>query len=355
MLGTSPVLTLPVYGNEGQEEYAAQALTCIVNSSDERRQIMARKISSQRRREIDRKAGDIRLECLRLGLTKEETVDRILRALPEVFPLEAWRFANGWARSEVAARLDMLYESDGLAAPGVDAAVLCRWEHGDRRPGEERIDYFCRLYRTRPDRLGFGNDHSPGDMSHLQRVGIIDAYPYTSKESEEDLLNRIREARQRVNMFGLTRNFYGRENVLPIFEEKAAAVPINIYVMDPYCESRKDRYRIEPSEAAMEDPDRYMREVLRPLHEVSKRRPGLRVWLFNFPVSFGIEETDDVARVMLYGHGKRGTEGPIITFVEGTPTHAYFIEQLRWLERLTEDSSLEPWASKGVTVRPLEL
>lgn len=315
---------------------------------------MTKRVSARRRREIERRAAEIRIDCLRRGLTTEETMDRIRRELPEVFPLEAWRFANGWTRAEVAARLEMLYEADGLAAPTLDAAVLCRWEHGDRRPGEERIDYFCRLYRTRPDRLGFGTDHSPGDVGNLKRAGIVDAYPYTSQESEDDLLDRIRDARVRVNMFGLTRNFYGRDDVLPVFQEKASrGVPVQIFVMDPYCSSRRDRYRIEPAEAAMEDPDRYVREILRPLHEVAQQQPNFRVFTFNFPCSFAIEEIDDVCRVMLYGHGKRGTQGPVVTFAAGTPTHAYFVEQVRWLERLSEGGTPEPWASKGIEVRPL--
>ncbi|MFI0422909.1 helix-turn-helix domain-containing protein [Spongiactinospora sp. 9N601] len=279
-------------------------------------------------------------------------MNRILAAVPDVMPLEAWRFASGWTRPEVSARLDMLYQSDGLAPPGIDQATLCRWEHGERRPGDERIEYLCRLYRTRPDRLGFGIDHSPVDVDHLQRMGILDAFPYTSQESEADLVRRIEAAGQRVNLFGLTRNFYGHERILPLLEAKAATVPVQIFVMDPYCDSRRDRYRIEPAEAAMEDPARYVREILRPLHETAARAPELRVYLYNFPCSFAIEEIDDVCRVMLYGHGKRGTQGPILTFGEGTAAHAYFADQIRWLERLAEGPHApEPWASKGLVVR----
>lgn len=310
-----------------------------------------RKVSAQRRREIDRQATELRLDAIRRGLATEETVDRILRALPEVFPLEAWRLAHGWTRVELSARLDMLYETDGLAQPHLDAATLCRWEHGSRRPSEERIDYLCRLYRTRPDRLGFGADHTPAHVGHLQRAGIIDAYPYTGEESQRDLLDRIRNATQRINMFGLTRNYYARDEVMAVFEAKAAAgVPIQLFVMDPYCESRRDRYRIEPAEAAMESPDRYVREVLRPLHNLASRYPAFRIFLFNFPCSYGIEEIDDVCRIMLYGHGKRGTQGPVITIAEGSPTHVHLVDQIRWLEKLAQGDASEPWTSKGVRV-----
>jgi hypothetical protein len=54
--------------------------------------------------------------------------------------------------------------------------------------------------------------------------------------------------------------------------------------MDPYCDSRRDRYRLEPVEAAMENPSRYMREVVRPLYAAAERvapitrRPRLGFW-----------------------------------------------------------------------------
>ena len=65
-----------------------------------------------------------------------------------------------------------------------------------------------------------------------------------------------------------------------------------------------------------------------------------------------MEKIDRSCRVMLYGHGKRGTEGPMLVFGEGTPYWAYFTDQLQWLERLAANSR-EPWVSKGLVVRPL--
>lgn len=279
-----------------------------------------------------------------------------MRAVPNVVPLEAWRFANGWTRGEVSARLDMLYEADGLAPPNIDSASLCRWEHGDRRPSDERIEYFCRLYRTRPDQLGFGKDHTPAVVGHIQRAGIVDAYPYTCENSEKDLVDRLANARSRINMFGLTRNYYAHDEVRPILESKAKRLPITLYLMDPYCDSRRDRYRIEPAEAAMEDPERYVREVLSPLHAMAQRYEKFNIFLYNFPCSFAIEEIDDVCRIMLYGHGKRGTQGPIITFAQGSSSFTFFTDQIRWLERMSSETpTLEPWASKGIEVRPLVL
>jgi hypothetical protein len=311
------------------------------------------------RQQLARIAAEIRLRGLREQLPPDAIAEAICREIPEVFPLEAWRLARGWSRTEASARIDALYETDQLHPPRITSAELCRWEHQQRRPSDERLEYLCRLYQTRPDRLGFGSDYSAIDVGHLGRAGITNLWPRTNPEALEDLVARIRAARTDISVFGLTRNFYARDEILPLFEAKAVEIPVTFYVMDPHCASRPDRYRLEPIEAAMEDPSRYSREILRPLFEAAKRvapaargSAGLRIFTYNFPCSFAIEKLDGACRVMLYGHGKRGTEGPIIVFTEGTPYWEYFVSQLEWLKRLAYQPR-EPWTSKGLQVRPL--
>jgi transcriptional regulator with XRE-family HTH domain len=307
------------------------------------------------RRQREREALEIRLAGLREGLHVEDIAERIGR-LDDVLPLLAWRWAHGWSRSELSARIDAAYERDGLAPPSLTDPHILRWEHGQRRPNDERIDYLCRVYQTRPDRLGFGEDHSLPEITHLERAGLLDIYPHTDDESTRDLFARISSARRRVNVFGLTRNFYARDHVLPMIEAKARTVPVRMFMMDPRSDSRRDRYRLEPAEAALENADRYLREVLGPLIEAevrladyAPRGAGLQVWLYNFPCSFAIEEIDDEYRVMLYGHGKRGTDGPILIFGQDTPYAEYFASQMRWVERLAQQP-WEPWKSKGLEV-----
>jgi transcriptional regulator with XRE-family HTH domain len=316
-------------------------------------------IDRSRRNQLARIATDIRLRALPDGMSPHAVADRICEELPDVSPLEAQRLARGWSRSEVSARLDALYRADDLAPPHISSAELCRWEHGQRRPSDERIDYLCRLYQTRPDRLGFGFDYSAVDVGHLARCGITNLWPSTSPETLTDLVARVREAREEITVFGLTRNFYARDQILPLFEAQAVRIPVTFYIMDPRCPSRADRYRLEPIEAAVEDPDRYTREILRPLFLAARRvapaaapHAGMRIFTYNFPCSFAMERIDRSIRVMLYGHGKRGTEGPILVFNEGTPFWDYYVDQLRWLDRLATDPR-EPWTSKGVVVRPL--
>jgi hypothetical protein len=195
------------------------------------------------------------------------------------------------------------------------------------------------------------------EIDHIG-AGISNLWPRTNQSVLDDLVDRVGDAREEITVFGLTRNFYAKDDMLPLFEEKAAVIPVTFYVMDPHCASRRDRYRLEPVEAAMEDPARYTREVLRPLYDASQRivatRPaaGMRIYTFNFPCSFAVERIDGSCRVMLYGHGKRGTEGPIFVFDRGTPFWTYFVDQLQWLKRLATNPR-EPWVSKGLVVRAL--
>jgi hypothetical protein len=306
------------------------------------------------RRQWERQAIETRLAGLREGLNVEAIAERMIDQLDDVHPLQVWRWAHGWTRSELSARIDAAYERDGLAPPRLTDPEICRWEHGKRRPNEERVNYLCAVYRTRPDRLGFGEDHSVHETTHLEQAGLRDLYPRTDDDSMRDLFGRIAAARSRINVFGLTRNFYARDHVLPMIEAKAQHVPVRMYMMDPRCDSRRDRYRLEPAEAAMENAERYLREIVRPLHEAEQRLSahidqgaGLELWLYNFPCSFAIEEIDDEYRIMLYGHGKRGTDGPILIFGGNTPYTEYFSSQLRWVERLAA-GTWEPWKSKGL-------
>ncbi len=198
-----------------------------------------------------------------------------------------------------------------------------------------------------------------GELDPLTNSGVSHVWPKTSPGTIHDLLSRVDGAREDVSVFNLSASFYATEEMLPLVESRAQEIPVTFYVMDPDCDSRRDRYRLEPAEAAMEDPVHFKREVLRPLFAASQRivsstsTAGLRIFTYNFPCSFAIEKIDRSCRVMLYGHGKRGTEGPIFVFNDNTPYWDYFAGQIQWLERLAENPR-EPWTSKGLVVRPLQ-
>jgi hypothetical protein len=117
-------------------------------------------LSRARRREIERRAKAIALEGQVHGRPPAEVADAIVAELPEVLPLEAYRYARGWTRVDLSQAIDMLYEQDGLRPPGTALELICNWEHGRAKPSPERLDYLCRVYETRPDRLGFGRDYA---------------------------------------------------------------------------------------------------------------------------------------------------------------------------------------------------
>jgi hypothetical protein len=48
------------------------------------------------------------------------------------------------------------------------------------------------------------------------------------------------------------------ENMKDLFRRKAMAIPIKIFLMEPNCDSRRDRYRIEPLEAALKMRDAFV-------------------------------------------------------------------------------------------------
>jgi hypothetical protein len=68
--------------------------------------------------------------------------------------LQAHRLAKDWTLAE--ARIEL-----GGIGVRVTTQQLSAWETGRGRPGDTHLDHLCRLYETRPDRLGFGTDYTP--------------------------------------------------------------------------------------------------------------------------------------------------------------------------------------------------
>ncbi|MCM6772489.1 helix-turn-helix domain-containing protein [Nocardia sp. CDC159] len=93
------------------------------------------------------------------GGTRWEAVQAI-RAHCGASLLRAHRIAHGYTLADVAARLRQLLSEAGVANPGVSHQSVSRWETGLDMPSYQFLDALCRLYRTRPDRLGFGHDYT---------------------------------------------------------------------------------------------------------------------------------------------------------------------------------------------------
>jgi hypothetical protein len=210
---------------------------------------------------------------------------------------------------------------------------------------------------------GVNEEVSEWNYKYPTESPIVSLFPETNDASQRDLEERIEESEEKITIFGLTRNFFASERMRKILIRKAQDVPITLFIMDPDCESRRHRYRVEPTEAALENSERFRREVEKPLQQLlssvnsspaGSSIPGVSIYYYNFTCSFAIEEIDSACRVLLYGHGERGTEGPIIVFREGNPYFEYFSSQLRWMEKLATNHSMPEWGEKGISLRQLK-
>src|SRR5947209_7777921 len=106
------------------------------------------------RAQIQRRARQVRQQGQLAGWSTARIAAAILSDVPDLHPLEAWRLAYGWSRPQVIESIGALYREDSLAVPAINSSMLCRWEHGESRPGNEYVEALSRVYHTRPDDLG---------------------------------------------------------------------------------------------------------------------------------------------------------------------------------------------------------
>lgn len=74
--------------------------------------------------------------------------------------LRAHRIAYGYTLVEATDTLREILRSRGVQYQGLAHQRLSKWESGQDVPTPRYLDALCALYRTRPDRLGFGHDYS---------------------------------------------------------------------------------------------------------------------------------------------------------------------------------------------------
>jgi hypothetical protein len=74
--------------------------------------------------------------------------------------LKGQRLARLWTLEEMVKEAIRTADLAGLPRPSLTTQRVCHWEAGER-PKAAYLDLLCRLYQTRPDRLGYGGDHTP--------------------------------------------------------------------------------------------------------------------------------------------------------------------------------------------------
>ncbi|MBF6328365.1 helix-turn-helix domain-containing protein [Nocardia transvalensis] len=115
--------------------------------------------------------------------------------------LRAHRIAHGFTLVEVAQRLQQLIVDAGSSCQGLSHQSVSRWETGLDMPSYQFLDALCRLYRTRPDRLGFGHDYTaedcpPNAVAH-NGFRLLPAGPRTG-----DIWKTVRALEESVELCG---------------------------------------------------------------------------------------------------------------------------------------------------------
>ncbi|MFF4777594.1 XRE family transcriptional regulator [Microtetraspora fusca] len=128
-------------------------------------------ISRLRRAEFLHRAQEIRRQGQRQRWSVQQIAEAIMRELPQVLPLEAWRWALGWSRAQAITEIADYYTRSRLGTSLVNASMLCKWEHGDVMPGFDYAAALCAVYQADPAQLGLH-----GNTTLLSRV--IDGRAY---------------------------------------------------------------------------------------------------------------------------------------------------------------------------------
>lgn len=101
---------------------------------------------------------------LRQAVANEWSEWQSVRAIHEqcaVSLLRAHRLAHGWTLQQVTELIRETMAANG-ASRSISHQRVSQWENDVDRPSAPYLDALCRVYQTRPDRLGFGRDYSPG-------------------------------------------------------------------------------------------------------------------------------------------------------------------------------------------------
>ncbi|WP_034267429.1 hypothetical protein [Actinospica robiniae] len=107
-----------------------------------------------------RRARKIAAETEAAGGSPWNAVEAIVRDC-DLSMLRAQRIVHRLTLAEVVDRLKEILRENGVSCGGPTHQSVSRWEMSPDPPTHQYLDALCRLYRTRPDRLGFGHDYSP--------------------------------------------------------------------------------------------------------------------------------------------------------------------------------------------------
>jgi len=135
--------------------------------------------------------------------------------------LRAHRFANGWTLVEVTEYLRGLLRGAGQPQVGLAYQRVSCWETGVEVPSQRYLDALCRLYRTRPDRLGFGCDYSENmeePASERAAPRLKAGGQATANYENLAAVDEQEEAMERRELLGLLASYSGLAMLAPLSE-----------------------------------------------------------------------------------------------------------------------------------------
>jgi hypothetical protein len=174
----------------------------------------------------------------------------------------------------------------------------------------------------------------------------------TADESEQFLIDRLSDAKERVFLFGVGRQLYLSPRVVAALESTGRRIAVDLFVSDPFCDNRSERYRLEPTKADrpiaygpkvaahQSDPVGFVRGVGNGLMELERRvansesmsaGAGLRLYWHDLPLNMVIEKFDDWICVSLYGYKQRAADSPIFVYRPENAPYRFFAEQAEWI------------------------
>jgi transcriptional regulator with XRE-family HTH domain/tetratricopeptide (TPR) repeat protein len=151
-------------------------------------------------------ARRIRLVAEQQGWPLDKTADEIHRHC-KVHLLRAHRLARGWTLIDVVERAQKESIEAGEPLPTMTHQRLSSWENGSDTPTPRYLDALCRLYRSRPDRLGFGRDYSTSETPYSASDDASAELGNDTSENSTMLLWRPPEGADSMNrrqLIGLT-------------------------------------------------------------------------------------------------------------------------------------------------------
>ncbi|MFC9893345.1 helix-turn-helix domain-containing protein [Nocardia sp. NPDC127579] len=171
-----------------------------------------------------------------------------IRAHCGVSLLRAHRVAHKLTLSEVARQLQDLLAERGAAGAGLSHQSVSRWETGSDMPSYQFLDALCQLYRTRPDRLGFGNDYS--DRRYPVRVRLVNpacaapAFDAAGARNRSSMAEALQSLEEGLDLSGYLVYVLPPSEFIPARMRDLAQVQ-QLILSDPGTETQRRLRRVE--------------------------------------------------------------------------------------------------------------